>query len=121
MTRINLTRVPFQTFVAYLRSIHLQKNKAIFKVEELPVDRYAASLGLPGAPKIKFLKKGSTGKNASFATQKVYDDESGSGSGSEVESDEGEEVNPTVCHAVDPPTFLTLCSLQLDQQTEDQV
>jgi len=81
-----------------LRSIHLQKNKAIFKVGDLPVDRYAASLGLPGAPKIKFLKKGSTRKNTSFATQKV-DDDSESGSGSEMESDEEEEVKPAVCHS----------------------
>ena len=104
-TETNLTRARSQTFVAYLRSIHLQKNKAIFKVQDLPVDRYAASLGLPGAPKIKFLKKGGTGKNTSFAAQKVDDDESGSGSGSEVESDEGDEVKPAVRCTADPPTL----------------
>ncbi|KAF9652558.1 DEAD-domain-containing protein [Thelephora ganbajun] len=85
-----------RTFVAYLRSIHLQKNKAIFKLEDIPVDRYAASLGLPGVPKIKFLKKGSTSKNTSYAAQKVDDDddESGSGSDSTSELDEGEEAKP---------------------------
>lgn len=46
-----------QAFVSYLRSIYLHKDKAIFKIDELPVDRYAESLGLPGAPKIKFLGK----------------------------------------------------------------
>ena len=98
-----------QTFVAYLRSIHLQKNKVIFKVEDLPVDRYAASLGLPGAPKIKFLKKGSTGKNASFATQKTDDnDESDSGSDSEVQLDGEEEVKLVVCPIADaPPRYST--------------
>jgi ATP-dependent RNA helicase DDX10/DBP4 len=96
VTDTSLIQVPFQTFVAYLRSIHLQKNKAIFKVGDLPVDRYAASLGLPGASKIKFLKKGSTGKNTSFAAQNVDGDESGSGSGSEVESDEVEGVKSPV-------------------------
>lgn len=35
----------------------MQKNKDVFKLEELPVEEYAASLGLPGAPKIKFLNK----------------------------------------------------------------
>lgn len=101
LAKKNLTWFYFQTFVAYLRSIHLQKNKAIFKVQDLPVDKYAASLGLPGAPKIKFLKKGGTGKNTSFATQEVDDDESGSGSSPEVESDEGDKVKSTVRHAAD--------------------
>jgi ATP-dependent RNA helicase DDX10/DBP4 len=40
-----------------LRSIHLHKDKSIFKLAELPVERFAESLGLPGAPKIKFLSK----------------------------------------------------------------
>jgi ATP-dependent RNA helicase DDX10/DBP4 len=29
----------------------------IFKIDELPAERFAESLGLPGAPKIKFLTK----------------------------------------------------------------
>jgi ATP-dependent RNA helicase DDX10/DBP4 len=29
----------------------------IFKIDELPAERFAESLGLPGAPKIKFLSK----------------------------------------------------------------
>lgn len=37
--------------------MYLHKDKAIFKVDELPADRFAESLGLPGAPKIKFLGK----------------------------------------------------------------
>jgi ATP-dependent RNA helicase DDX10/DBP4 len=35
----------------------VQKDKNVFKLEDLPVQRFAESLGLPGAPKIKFLKK----------------------------------------------------------------
>ncbi|KAJ6511453.1 P-loop containing nucleoside triphosphate hydrolase protein [Mycena vitilis] len=46
-----------RAFVSYLRSIHLHKDKSIFKLAELPVERFADSLGLPGAPKIKFLSK----------------------------------------------------------------
>ncbi|KAJ7905156.1 P-loop containing nucleoside triphosphate hydrolase protein [Mycena leptocephala] len=46
-----------RAFVSYLRSIHLHKDKSIFKLTELPVERFAESLGLPGAPKIKFLSK----------------------------------------------------------------
>lgn len=37
--------------------MYLHKDKTIFKVDELPVERFAESLGLPGAPKIKFLSK----------------------------------------------------------------
>ncbi|KAH9931522.1 DEAD-domain-containing protein [Fomitopsis serialis] len=46
-----------RTFVSYLRSVHLQKDKSVFKVDELPVERFAESLGLPGMPKIKFLSR----------------------------------------------------------------
>jgi ATP-dependent RNA helicase DDX10/DBP4 len=58
-----------QAFVSYLRSVHLHKDKSIFKVAELPVKAFAASLGLPGAPKIKFLSKeiAKQRKNASRA------------------------------------------------------
>ena len=45
-----------KAFVSYVRSVHLQKDKEIFKLKELPLEEYASSLGLPGAPKIKFLK-----------------------------------------------------------------
>lgn len=42
-----------RAFVSYYRSIYVQKDKEVFKIEDLPAERYAASLGLPGAPKIK--------------------------------------------------------------------
>ncbi|KAH7921470.1 DEAD-domain-containing protein [Leucogyrophana mollusca] len=44
-----------RAFVSYVRSVYLHKDKSIFKVGELPVEAFAESLGLPGAPKIKFL------------------------------------------------------------------
>lgn len=55
--------------MSYLRSIHLHKDKSIFKLDELPIERYAESLGLPGAPKVKFLSKemAKKKKNASHA------------------------------------------------------
>ncbi|CAO3593014.1 unnamed protein product [Absidia cylindrospora] len=46
-----------RAFVAYMRSVYLQRKKNIFKVTELPADEYAHSLGLAGTPKIKFVKK----------------------------------------------------------------
>ncbi|KAL5520774.1 DBP4 [Sanghuangporus sanghuang] len=46
-----------KAFVSYMRSVFLHKDKSIFKIDELPAEKFAASLGLPGAPKIKFLSK----------------------------------------------------------------
>ncbi len=45
-----------KAFVSYVRSIHVQKDKEVFKLNDLPLEEFSASLGLPGAPKIKFLK-----------------------------------------------------------------
>lgn len=55
-----------KAFVSYVRSIHVQKDKEVFKLSELPLEEFSASLGLPGAPKIKFMKgdKAKSLKNA---------------------------------------------------------
>ncbi|KAK4617776.1 ATP-dependent RNA helicase DBP4 [Fulvia fulva] len=45
-----------KAFVSYVRSLHIQKDKEIFKLEKYNLEDFAASLGLPGAPRIKFLK-----------------------------------------------------------------
>ncbi|GJJ14735.1 hypothetical protein Clacol_009002 [Clathrus columnatus] len=46
-----------KAFISYMKSVYLQKDKSIFSLEKLPVEKFAESLGLPGAPKIKFLNK----------------------------------------------------------------
>lgn len=43
-----------KAFISYVKSIHLQKEKEIFHLNDLPLEEYSASLGLPGAPKIRF-------------------------------------------------------------------
>ncbi|KAL7627302.1 ATP-dependent RNA helicase dbp4 [Parahypoxylon ruwenzoriense] len=45
-----------KAFVSYTRSVYLQKDKEIFNLKKLDLDAYAASLGLPGAPQIRFQK-----------------------------------------------------------------
>ncbi|KAJ5560802.1 hypothetical protein N7535_008999 [Penicillium sp. DV-2018c] len=45
-----------KAFISYVKSIYVQKDKETFKIKELPLEEYAASLGLPGAPRIKFIK-----------------------------------------------------------------
>lgn len=82
-----------QAFVSYLRSIYLQKDKSIFKLEQLPLEEFAESLGLPGAPRVKFLNKelAKQKKNAPRESQKVLEREevsegtSGEDSGEEAE------------------------------------
>lgn len=43
-----------KAFISYVKSIYVQKDKEVFKFEELPSENFAKSLGLPGAPKVKF-------------------------------------------------------------------
>uniref|UniRef100_A0A1D1YXK1 DEAD-box ATP-dependent RNA helicase 32 n=1 Tax=Anthurium amnicola TaxID=1678845 RepID=A0A1D1YXK1_9ARAE len=46
-----------RAFITYLRSIHLQRDKEVFDVSKLPFEEFAASLGLPMTPVIRFLQK----------------------------------------------------------------
>lgn len=45
-----------KAFTSYVRSVHVQKDKDVFRLAEYPLEEFAASLGLPGAPRIKYLK-----------------------------------------------------------------
>ncbi|EFE43838.1 hypothetical protein TRV_01412 [Trichophyton verrucosum HKI 0517] len=66
-----------KAFTSYVKSIHIQKDKEVFDVKALPLEEYAASLGLPGAPRIKFIKGEDTKslKNAPRRLQVVSSDE----------------------------------------------
>ncbi|EPE24320.1 P-loop containing nucleoside triphosphate hydrolase [Glarea lozoyensis ATCC 20868] len=52
-----------KAFVSYARSIFVQKDKEIYHINKYDLEGYAASMGLPGAPKIKF-RKGEDAKKA---------------------------------------------------------
>ncbi|GAB5593973.1 ATP-dependent RNA helicase dbp4 [Umbelopsis nana] len=92
-----------KAFIAYMRSVYLQKNKDIFKVHNLPAEEYAQSIGLPGAPKIKFVKasaKASAAKEAQRAeimakAAAKTDEEEEEESSSEEESDAEENMPQT--------------------------
>ncbi|KAF4453366.1 ATP-dependent RNA helicase DBP4 [Fusarium austroafricanum] len=45
-----------KAFISYTRSVHLQKDKDVFKFDKLDLDGFASSLGLPGTPQVKFRK-----------------------------------------------------------------
>jgi ATP-dependent RNA helicase DDX10/DBP4 len=51
-----------KAFASYTKSLFLQKDKEIFKINDYDLEGYAASMGLPGAPKIKFQKGDDTKK-----------------------------------------------------------
>ncbi|KAK7205356.1 ATP-dependent RNA helicase DBP4 [Myxozyma melibiosi] len=76
-----------KAFASYCKSVYIQKDKGIFKFTELPAEEFAVSLGLPGAPRIKFInsQKAKMLKNAAQAK------ESESELSSEEEKDEEEE------------------------------
>ena len=61
--------------MSYMRSVYLHKDKSIFKIEELPADLFAESLGLPGTPKIKFLSKEIAKQKKKKNTSRTVEDE----------------------------------------------
>ncbi|GKZ69405.1 ATP-dependent RNA helicase dbp4 [Aspergillus niger] len=66
-----------KAFISYAKSVYVQKDKEIFNIKELKLDEFAGSLGLPGAPRIKFIKGDDTKerKNAPRATAYLSSDD----------------------------------------------
>ncbi|KAL1987470.1 hypothetical protein VTN96DRAFT_3852 [Rasamsonia emersonii] len=82
-----------KAFISYVKSIYLQKDKEVFKLKELPLEEFAASLGLPGAPRIKFIKgeDSKAQKNQPRALQKLLnEEESGEENGEKKAKKNGE-------------------------------
>jgi ATP-dependent RNA helicase DDX10/DBP4 len=66
-----------KSFIAYVKSVYLQRNKNVFDVNLLPLEEYAAALGLPGKPNIKFLNKNKQGgKSSSSSDNNIKDNSS---------------------------------------------
>ena len=72
-----------KAFVSYVKSVHIQKDKDVFKLNELPLEEFSASLGLPGAPKIKFLK-GDNAKSLKNAPRQAFSSSGGEDSDREA-------------------------------------
>jgi ATP-dependent RNA helicase DDX10/DBP4 len=66
-----------KAFISYVKSIYVQKDKDVFNLKDLPLEEFAGSLGLPGAPRIKFIKGDDTKerKNASWKMASMSSDE----------------------------------------------
>ncbi|KAE9044881.1 ATP-dependent RNA helicase [Phytophthora rubi] len=46
-----------KAFMSYVRSVYLQPDREVFDATALPLDAFAESYGLPGAPRMPFLSK----------------------------------------------------------------
>lgn len=60
-----------RALVAYVRSIFLQPNKAVFDASALPAAEYALSMGLTSVPKLRFLKRHGQKKGSKAAESKA--------------------------------------------------
>jgi ATP-dependent RNA helicase DDX10/DBP4 len=82
-----------KAFISYVKSIYVQKDKETFNLKELKLEDYAASLGLPGAPRIKFIKGDDTKerKNASWKMAHLTDSEDESGEEGAAKKDKKDE------------------------------
>jgi ATP-dependent RNA helicase DDX10/DBP4 len=56
-SNVTLNTLAKKAFKSYVRSVHLMPDKDVFNVEDLPLDGFAASLGLSATPNVRFLQK----------------------------------------------------------------
>lgn len=73
-----------KAFISYVKAIYLQKDKGVFCFNKLDLDGYAAGMGLPGTPQIRF-KKGEDAKKLKNAPRAGGLSSSDSESGSKEE------------------------------------
>lgn len=83
-----------RSFVAYIKSVVLMKNKKIFNVEKLDTDAFARSLGLVAVPRVRFLarlqKQREKNRKKQLSQNDGNDEESET---SESDDDNGNKVN----------------------------
>lgn len=79
-----------RAFISYYRSIYVQKDKEVFDIESLPAEKFAESLGLPGAPKIK-IKGGEGNKEKKNMSRQLMELEKADNDG-ESKTDEKKKV-----------------------------
>ncbi|CAH6723178.1 ATP-dependent RNA helicase Dbp4p [[Candida] jaroonii] len=80
-----------RAFISYFRSVYIQKDKDVFKVDELPTESFASSLGLPGAPKIK-MKGGQNNKEKKNQSRKLTQLSKTNEDGEAIEEEDDKKV-----------------------------
>eukprot|EP01103_Thecamoeba_quadrilineata_P000273 TRINITY_DN10227_c0_g1_i1.p1 TRINITY_DN10227_c0_g1~~TRINITY_DN10227_c0_g1_i1.p1 ORF type:complete len:809 (-),score=233.75 TRINITY_DN10227_c0_g1_i1:28-2454(-) len=78
-----------KALINYVRSVYINKDKEIFKCDQLPIVEFAKSLGLSGAPQIRFLANQKDKKNA--VRESVLDKAESSMIGNSSDEEEDEE------------------------------
>lgn len=81
-----------KAFMTHVKSLYLQKDKEVFKLKEYDLEAYAASLGLPGTPRIKFLQNDDSKQKKQANREKIEV--------SEEEEEEEEDAAPKAEKAV---------------------
>lgn len=72
-----------KAFASYVRAVYVMHDKEVFSLEKLPLEEFARSLGLPGQPRIKFMKGDDAKRRKNAPRQVLYQDD-----GEETERDE---------------------------------
>jgi ATP-dependent RNA helicase DDX10/DBP4 len=92
------------------------KNKSVFQLDKLPIERFAESLGLPGAPKVKFVtkeihrKRKEDGRKSSKASKREPKDADANSSEEDNSSDsEPEAGSSTEQPEPGPSTQVKVC------------
>lgn len=110
-----------KAFASYVRSVYLQKDKNIFHLDQLPLEEFATSLGLPGAPRIKF-SKGDVTKNVKNAPRQTYassdDEDEGSDLDSQASAD-GDVKPATTSKAKKADTVRTRYDKMFERRNQD--
>ncbi|KAF2238964.1 DEAD-domain-containing protein [Viridothelium virens] len=104
-----------KAFISYVKSIYLQKDKEVFHMDDLPLEDFAESLGLPGAPRIRF-GKGDNAKELKNAprTAVLSSDEEG-----ERPNDEDDNYNERKGSQRNNQTVRTKYDRMFERQNQD--
>jgi ATP-dependent RNA helicase DDX10/DBP4 len=101
-----------KAFTSYVRSIYVQRDKEIFHMDRLSLEEFAASLGLPGAPRIKFLAGDDPKARKNAPRARIVDSES------EPELDEDQETRANQ-RAKDTPAIRTKYDRMFERKNQD--
>lgn len=96
---VELKHLAQKAFVSYVRSVHLHKDKTMFQVAALPLNEFASSLGLPGAPKIKFVQEARAKAAAQAAKEAKEAQEAHTASSDEHDAVDDEDVHDGKGHS----------------------
>ena len=77
--------------VCYLRSVYLQKNKKVFDIKTIDIDSFSLSMGLPDAPRLRFLQQGASAGGADSDSDEEEDAVEADGDASDDDKDEDDE------------------------------